>query len=63
MSKFDNIADKRCRIILKTKDKTASLELCDNVPYAFAQLIGVTIYKMIKKYNGNLKCNIAYVVK
>lgn len=61
MSKFDDNADKKCKIILKTKDKVASFELCRGVPYAFAQLIGVKIYKMVKQYNGTLTCNIAYV--
>lgn len=58
---FDDKADQRCRMILKTKDKTSSFELCSNMPTAFAQLLELKIKSYIKKYQGKTNWRIAYV--
>lgn len=58
---FDDIADRPCRMILKTKDKTSSFELCNGLNVAFAQILEQKIKKFIKSYGGEIKWNVAYV--
>lgn len=58
---FDEYCDKRCKMILKTKDKTSSFTLAMNIPTAYAQLLEQKIKNFIKKYGGETNWNCAYV--
>lgn len=58
---FDEYCEKKCRMILKTKDKTSSFTLATDIPTAYAQLLEKKIKAFVKKYGGETKWNCAYV--
>lgn len=58
---FNEYCDKPCKMVLKTKDKTASFTLATNMPTAFAQVLEQKIKTFVKKYGGNCNWNVAYV--
>lgn len=57
---FDEYCDKKCRMILKTKDKTSSFILAKNIPTAYAQLLEQKIKNFVKRYGGETNWNCAY---
>ena len=58
---FNEYCDKKCRMMLKTKDKTVSFALATEIPVAQAQLLEQKIRNFVKKYGGKINWNVAYV--